>query len=95
MVGPSIAVPIGTAAANVHNLKNSKAQNDKEAVTKIKDIEARLKGGEDFGMLAQNYSEDASSAPNGGDMGFVKDGLLTEAQLEAHGREADRAAPPR
>jgi peptidyl-prolyl cis-trans isomerase SurA len=67
---------------NVHNLKNSKAQNDKEARTKIEDIFARLKRGEDFGMLAQNYSEDASSAPNGGDMGFVKESDLDKANPE-------------
>jgi len=55
---------------NVRNLKNSKAQNEKEAQTKIQDIERRIKSGEDFALLAQNYSEDAPSAPNGGDMGF-------------------------
>jgi peptidyl-prolyl cis-trans isomerase SurA len=70
------------ADPNVHNLKNSKAQNDKEAKTKIEDIAARLKRGEDFGMLAQNYSEDASSAPNGGDMGFVKESDLDKANPE-------------
>jgi peptidyl-prolyl cis-trans isomerase SurA len=64
---------------NVHNLKNSKAQNDKEARTKIEDISARLKRGEDFGMLAQNYSEDPNSAANGGDMGFVKESDLDKA----------------
>ena len=67
---------------NVHNLKNSKAQNDKEARTKIEDIAARLKRGEDFGMLAQNYSEDPNSAPNGGDMGFVKESDLDKANPE-------------
>src|SRR5215470_1340289 len=67
---------------NVHNLKNSKAQNDKEARTKIEDIAARLKNGEDFGMLAQNYSEDPNSAPNGGDMGFVKESDLDKANPE-------------
>jgi peptidyl-prolyl cis-trans isomerase SurA len=67
---------------NVHNLKNSKAQNDKEAQTKIQDIAARLKRGEDFGMLAQNYSEDPNSAPNGGDMGFVKESDLDKANPE-------------
>ena len=48
---------------NVRNLKNSKAQNDAEARTKIVDIENRLKRGEDFAMIAQNYSEDVSYAP--------------------------------
>ena len=67
---------------SVRNLKNSKAQNDAEARTKILDIEGRLKRGDDFGMLAQNYSEDASTAANGGDMGFVPESALDKANLE-------------
>jgi peptidyl-prolyl cis-trans isomerase SurA len=64
---------------NVRNLKNSKAQNETEALQKISDIEARLKRGEDFAMLAQNYSEDPNSAPNGGDMGFIPESALEKA----------------
>ncbi len=64
---------------NVRNLKGSKAQSDAEAQTKIRDIEARLKNGEDFGMLAQNYSEDPDSTPNGGDMGFIPQSNLEKA----------------
>jgi len=56
---------------NVRNLKNSKAQNPAEAKAKIQDIMRRLQQGDDFNMLAQSYSEDPSSAPNGGDWGFV------------------------
>jgi peptidyl-prolyl cis-trans isomerase SurA len=67
---------------NVRNLKNSKAQNDKDAIVKIQDIAARLKRGEDFGMLAQNYSEDPAYAPNGGDMGFIKESDLDKANPE-------------
>ena len=64
---------------NVRNLKNSKAQNDKEARLKIEDIEARLSRGEDFAMLAQNYSEDPNTAPNGGDMGLIPESNLDRA----------------
>jgi peptidyl-prolyl cis-trans isomerase SurA len=70
------------ANPNVRNLKNSKAKNESEAVTKITDIVARLKRGEDFSMLAQNYSEDADSAPNGGDMGFIPESALEKANPE-------------
>jgi peptidyl-prolyl cis-trans isomerase SurA len=71
-----------TPDANVRNLKNSKAQNDKEAETKIKDILHRLQQGEDFGMLAQSYSEDPSTAPNGGDMGFIPTSQLEKLSPE-------------
>jgi peptidyl-prolyl cis-trans isomerase SurA len=67
---------------NMRNLKNSKAQNDKEANLKIQDILARLRRNEDFGMLAQNYSEDPNTSPNGGDMGFVRESDLEKANPE-------------
>ena len=67
---------------NVRNLKNSKAQSEAEAQAKIKDIAARLQRGEDFGMVAQNYSEDPNSAQNGGDMGFIPQSNLEKASPE-------------
>ena len=48
---------------NVRNLKNSKAQNDREAKAKIEEIETRLARGEEFAMVAQNYSEDPIPRP--------------------------------
>ena len=69
----------GAPDPNVRNLKSSKAQNDKEARLKIEDIAARLARGEDFAMLAQNYSEDPNTAPNGGDMGLIPESNLDRA----------------
>ncbi len=68
--------------SNVRNLKNSKAQNEQDAKTKILDIQARLKRGEDFAALAQNYSEDPQTAANGGDMGFIPESALEKANPE-------------
>lgn len=56
---------------NARNLKNDKAQNEDQARKKIAMLEARLRQGEDFSMLAENYSEDQESTPNGGDLGFL------------------------
>jgi peptidyl-prolyl cis-trans isomerase SurA len=71
-----------TPDTNVRNLKNSKARNDAEARTKVQEIAARLKGGEDFTMLAQNYSEDPETAPNGGDRGLVPESAFANASPE-------------
>jgi peptidyl-prolyl cis-trans isomerase SurA len=68
--------------ANVHNLKNDKAQTDEQAKAKIEMLENRLKQGEDFGMLAQSYSEDPNFAANGGDIGSVPQSSLDKASPE-------------
>jgi peptidyl-prolyl cis-trans isomerase SurA len=67
---------------NVRNLRGDKAQNDEQARQKIQMIEARLKKGEEFAQLAQNYSEDSNSAPNGGDMGYVPESAFEQAHPE-------------
>ena len=41
------------------------------------------KSGKDFGELAKKYSKDASSAENGGDLGYFKKGELAEALEKA------------
>lgn len=66
---------------NIKNLKNDKAQNEQQALTKITALEARLRQGEDFSMLAQNFSEDPSSS-NGGDLGFIPESALDKANPE-------------
>jgi len=64
---------------NVRNLKNDKAQNDAEAQKKMQMLEARLRQGEDFSMLAQNYSEDPNTIANGGDLGFLPESTFEQA----------------
>lgn len=61
----------GIPAPNAGNLQGSKASTPEEALAKIKALKMRLDSGEDFGLLAQNFSERQDTAPNQGDMGFV------------------------
>jgi peptidyl-prolyl cis-trans isomerase SurA len=65
-------------AQQVGNLQNSKATNDADAKKKIETLHNRIESGEDFGMLAANFSERPDNAQSGGDMGFV-----SEPQLRA------------
>ena len=64
---------------DVRNLKNDNATDFDAARRKIQMIDARLKQGEDFAMLAQNYSEDAATNQNGGDIGFIPESSLSNA----------------
>ena len=67
---------------NVRNLKANKAQNADQAKKKIQMLAVRLKQGDDFAMLAQNYSEDPESAANGGDIGFIPESAMEKADVE-------------
>jgi len=66
---------------SVNNLKNDKAQNDTQAKKKIQLLAMRVRQGEDFGQLAQSYSEDQYAA-SGGDVGFVPESALDKANPE-------------
>src|SRR5579872_5067259 len=81
-----------TPDPNVRNLKNDKAQNDDQARKKIEMLVARVHQGEDFAMLAQNFSEDPTSATNGGDLGFVPESALEKANPDI--RKAVQTAAP-
>jgi len=72
-----LAQIVVTAAANPEfsNLKN-KALNPADARKKIQMVENRLDSGEDFATVAMNYSEDPSTAGNGGDMGFIPESAI-------------------
>jgi len=61
-------------AANSAN----KAHNEAEARKKIQTVLTRLDAGDDFGSLAMAYSEDSSTAPNGGDMGIIPESALKQ-----------------
>src|SRR6185295_3382934 len=52
----------------------SDAENAAKA--KVEDVIKRARGGEDFGKLAREVSEDKASAVQGGDLGFVGPGEL-------------------
>ena len=69
-------VVTGTPPQQGGNGQTRRPPNEAEARKEIQMIHGRLESGEDFGALAMQYSENANSAGNGGDMGFV-----TETQL--------------
>jgi peptidyl-prolyl cis-trans isomerase SurA len=68
----------GFNSGQVHNLQNSKAQNDAEARKKVQMISNRLDSGDDFATMAMNYSEDPDTSNNGGDLGMVPESQLTK-----------------
>jgi peptidyl-prolyl cis-trans isomerase SurA len=60
------------------NLQNNKATSETDAKKKIQALYTKLESGEDFTAVAENFSEDPNTAPNGGDMGFVFESQLRE-----------------
>ena len=48
----------------------------REALTKIQEIATQARGGSDFAALAKKYSADTTTAPQGGDLGEIRRGML-------------------
>jgi peptidyl-prolyl cis-trans isomerase SurA len=67
------------ADAEVRNLKNDDAKTPVAAEQKIQALYARLRAGEDFATVAQEYSEDPRTASGGGDMGFIPASALNSS----------------
>jgi len=63
------------------NLQNNKASGDADAKRKVQALHNRLESGEDFSSVAMNFSEDSSTAANGGDMGFIGESSLKSVQV--------------
>ncbi len=58
----------------------AKVVSDADAKRKIQALYNRLRSGDDFGMLANQFSDDANTASNGGDMGFINESALHNDQ---------------
>lgn len=69
---------------------------DKSAAkTKIEKLAADLKGGADFATLAKQNSDDTGSKPQGGDLGWVKRGMMTKSFEDAlFGLKAGETSAP-
>src|SRR5499425_2343808 len=66
----------------VRNRKNDDAANPAEAERKAKMLTDKLNSGADFAQLAMDYSEDVSTAGNGGDLGYIADSSLNAPQTD-------------
>jgi peptidyl-prolyl cis-trans isomerase SurA len=58
------------AEAQVTNAKRDDARSPADARTKAERLYRDIQGGQDFAIMARDWSEDSDSAPSGGDMGF-------------------------
>lgn len=73
---------VGAAAKTLHILVKVDPQAapavDAAARAKAQSLVAQLRGGADFGAIAQANSDDPSSSGNGGDMGWVETGTMVQ-----------------
>jgi len=68
--------------AQLANRMRDDATTPDEAQRKAQMLGERLKAGADFSAIAMDYSEDAQSAPRGGDLGFVPVSALNKLPPE-------------
>lgn len=67
-----------TTSPDPQNSVANKARNEIEARKKMQLVLTHLEAGEDFASVAMAYSEDASTAPNGGDLGIIPESSLKQ-----------------
>jgi peptidyl-prolyl cis-trans isomerase SurA len=60
-------------------IRTDELTSDDAAQARLKDIRQRVQGGADFAALANQYSDDAATANNGGDLGWVNPGEMVPA----------------
>lgn len=69
--------------------------DDDAAKKKIEEIKARIDAGEDFAVLAKEFSQDPGSAANGGDLGYAGQGVYDPAFEEAlYALKPDQVSAP-
>ena len=69
-------------------IKTDEVNTDEDVQTRIKQLEIRLQGGEDFATLALANSQDTLSAAKGGDLGWISQGDTVPEFEEAMNRLA-------
>jgi len=57
-------------------------QSFTDALKKVADIGKALDAGTDFAAVAKQYSEDSATKDNGGDMGWIARGMITDLSAE-------------
>lgn len=83
---PPNEIPFFPATVEAYHLvifPSVDAQEKKEAIENLASLKARIQSGEEFAVLAQQYSEDPGSASNGGELGFWRIGELDPAYEQA------------
>ena len=58
--------------------KNASTKEKSQSLNKIKEVQQKLKKGEDFAKIALQYSEDPGSQKTGGDLGFIVRGMMVK-----------------
>jgi peptidyl-prolyl cis-trans isomerase D len=71
------ALKQGAARHSAHILLEK--QDDGSHLEKMAEIQKKINNGEDFAVLAKEYSEDYATSEQGGDLGYTQSGDLPEA----------------
>ncbi len=67
------------AGGDQRRLSHILIHKDDDSAARIAEIQSRLAEGEDFAELAKSYSQDAGTAEQGGDLGYIDPAALPEA----------------
>ncbi len=76
-------------------VKPTEVLNEQAAEDLVVELRARIEGGEDFGELARQYSDDIGSATEGGNLGWINPGqMVPEFEATMAGTAEDSISQP-
>lgn len=89
------AMMVGQVLTRHILIRPSELVTEKQAEDTIRDIYARVVSGEDFAALAQEYSDDTFSAPDGGSLGWAEPAAYGDAISKTlNTMQPGQVAPP-
>jgi len=76
-------------------IKPNEIRDEATAISQLTDLRERVKAGEDFALLAKEFSEDPGSALNGGELGWSTPGMFVpEFEQTMSGIELNEVSAP-
>lgn len=79
---PTAQVHLAWVAVAAPKVNNGDFQSFTDQLKKVSDIQKAIDAGTEFKDIVKQYSEDTSSADNGGDIGWFAHGMITRLDIE-------------
>ncbi|HUG56454.1 MAG TPA: peptidylprolyl isomerase, partial [Candidatus Limnocylindrales bacterium] len=82
LASPTLQIRLARIVINTPSPSSGDVEGLIEALRKVGEVGEKLREGVDFAEVALEYSDDAATKENGGEMGWIARGMLTDLRAE-------------